>query len=258
MSRIILIIFIIFLLLVVGATIFFTWERKERTPEIATPEVGPEEEIIPEIPADWKIYRNEEDGFEFRYPPDFELYFEDEKREVPGYVKIIKYDYPYHFPIGDDYWVLPKNIKDNISFSSSCGPLKAVEDIYEMPYRVPYFISPSTCKAIKYSDKVVIAYGIDKGVVFEGLSFLESKILIFQDDQAILISEILPPYPKEIRSAMEEFVAKHGKPDFATPDWINLNIIVNNLLEKEIVPPKLTKHLQLLEKIVKTLQFVEL
>ncbi len=184
--RFILIIFIIILflvVLVVGAIVFFVWEREEKIPEI----------VISEVPADWKTYRNEEYGFEFKYPPELELDFEDKKRMVPGYVEIIKYDYPYHFPIGDDYWVLPKNLKDNISFSSSCGPLKAIEDIYELSLWVSYFVPPSTCKVIKYSDKVVIAYGIYKSVAYEDLSFLKSKILILQEDQAILISEILPP-----------------------------------------------------------------
>jgi len=71
MSRLTLIIFIIISLLVVGIILFFAMEKKEKAPEILTPELMPEGEIIPKIPTNWKTYRNEEYGFEFKYPADY-------------------------------------------------------------------------------------------------------------------------------------------------------------------------------------------
>lgn len=66
---------IVAMIAAVGLAIFFTWPREEKTPEAIAPEMTstPEEEIPPEIPADWQTYRNEEYGFEVSYPGEGQM-----------------------------------------------------------------------------------------------------------------------------------------------------------------------------------------
>lgn len=50
----------------------YWWLPKQETemPEIEIPEREVKEEV--EVPADWKTYRNDEYGFEIRYPPEWQ------------------------------------------------------------------------------------------------------------------------------------------------------------------------------------------
>lgn len=57
---------IIVVLAIAGLAIYFNWPKEKQFPEIVVPQSE-----TPEIPEDWKTYRNEEYGFEFRYPEDW-------------------------------------------------------------------------------------------------------------------------------------------------------------------------------------------
>jgi hypothetical protein len=57
---------LIIISITVSLAIYLSWPREEKAPEIVTPK-----KEIPEIPADWKTYRNEDYGFEFKYPGDY-------------------------------------------------------------------------------------------------------------------------------------------------------------------------------------------
>ena len=55
---------------------FWWFEKKEKIPETTIPK-----KEIPEIPADWKTYRNEEFNFEISYPSDWKVKEEENGKE---------------------------------------------------------------------------------------------------------------------------------------------------------------------------------
>ena len=87
-----------------GLAVYFTWQKTEKISEITSSEIIQKEQIS-EIPADWKTYRNEEYGFEFKYPPNWEFLVNDPYGKKNPSFRDKKYDGSFEWPGVDIDWL---------------------------------------------------------------------------------------------------------------------------------------------------------
>jgi hypothetical protein len=153
---------IVVILLAVGLALFFTWPREEKAPEVIAPEVTPEEEItLPEIPADWKTYKNEEYGFEVKHPEEFQI-----EEGGPTYELGVFYfgSGPYEYRIS----LVISNIspeKYSLPFPEEIRQeLTKIEGAKEIQIRE---ITVDKEKGILYTYEIDVPAGFERGVEYE-------------------------------------------------------------------------------------------
>lgn len=110
----------------IGAVVWFNQEPTQPTPipsPTPTPSLTPTPSPIPivEIPADWKTYRNEEFGFEVRYPADWKFEQDDNKRYDPrGGSALLRFRL-YDFEEDAQQKELHKKCSENLKLDECAG-----------------------------------------------------------------------------------------------------------------------------------------
>lgn len=140
---------IVIFLFTVSLAVFLVWSKEEKISEIVATK-----ETVPEIPVDWKTYRNEEYGFEVSYPEN--MYFDE---GGPTYL-------PNVFYFGDE----PREyIISLVIFDSSKGeefpPPEWIKQV-----GVSEFIMGNE-RGLRYEYEREVPAGFERGVHYEAYVF---------------------------------------------------------------------------------------
>lgn len=170
-------------------------------------------------------------------------------RTVPGWllVQVIPYN---SVSRGWHDWILTKAIKDLLTTELNCNSLKkAGENSVYMPVD---FSKPNNCFIKKNKHGEIILYAIGHGFPHEGVPFLESTIVILQDQQAIIFSNLLENLNREVYQEIDR-----NKLDFAFHDkefdkfYSKIGSIVSKTVKSRI---KMKIPLNTLKKIAESIK----
>ncbi len=125
-------IIIIFLILVGGG--YFAWQYlEEKKEEAKTPEQEQEQVVVDEV-ADWEVYKNEEYGFEIKYPKNWEVLINDPYGQKYPSFRNKKYEGSWEWPGLNIVWPLVYETETPITESRVFRPEDASNDVITISF----------------------------------------------------------------------------------------------------------------------------
>ncbi|MCH7604685.1 hypothetical protein IID24_01725 [Patescibacteria group bacterium] len=249
----------VLVVLVVGAGILMLLPQKETkiptlvetlpTPKVQEPDVITQEVLSVDPTANWQTYRNEKYGFFFSYPEEL-ITSGGRPVEEPFWSSVKTYDTEV---AGLEDWSVSESIKEK----TSCASLVNEDLSQYIDFNKPYL-----CRVFNDPQGYPIFYGIGINWYFEGTFYLNSIILVSQNDEAILMSRELPP-SFEIEQLYDDsrnafFENYPGEPWwFGHPAFQEMSGMIDELLWEEITAPsqRIADVMETLDKIVKSIEF---
>lgn len=150
---------------------------------------------------------------------------------------------PYRETEGLTDWTIKPETKEKILNGGNC------EDLMEemLPTR---FSEPHICGIENFDDSTVL-YAIGSGIIHESLPYFSSIIIVFKDEEAIMINDILPRLNQEIQNFTEEFVEENPNFDFPSKEFKELSDQIDEIIEEELNSEEMNEKLELLSKMAK-------
>ncbi len=135
-----------------------------------------------------------------------------------------------HIPEGIADWSLPAGFAEALADQPSCTMLEG-----EGTYLPVNFAEPHVCEVVLRGDGGKAVYAIGFGRPYEGLTFLESLLLVPTEQGVVAIQGIAPlsPFPPEA----DELLDAHPGIEFPSEEFHEANTQLTALLRKMLSAP---------------------